>query len=107
MPVVNAYPEPEQARRMGVPLFVDSDADTNAQAIREVDLWCRERGLVRARESHLSTVSTPEGALLRRAICYRPSEAQISGAQQNWADMERRLRSMPETAPLTDSPLED
>jgi len=107
MPIVHVHPEPEQAQRMGTPLFVDSNANTNAQAIREVDLWCRERGLVRARESYLSTVSTPEGGVVRRAVCYRPPEDRVRRAEQAWAEMERRLQSMPETLPIVDSLLED
>ena len=100
MPIIRVHPDPEQARQMGTPLFVDSNADTNAQAIREVDLWCREHGLVRARESYLSTVSTPEGAVVRRAICYQPPVAMERQAAEDFANIKRHVAAMPETAPL-------
>jgi hypothetical protein len=102
MAIVQVHPEPEEAVRRGTPLFVDSDAATNAQAILEVDLWCRERGLVRARESYLRTLRTPEGVLLRRAVCYEPPLAMERQAAEEFANIRQHVAAMPETAPLAE-----
>jgi len=100
MAIVQVHPAPDEAIRLDIPLFVDSDAGTNAQAILEVDLWCEERGLVRARESYLRTLRTPEGVLLRRAICYQPPVAMERQAAEDFANIKRHVAAMPETAPL-------
>jgi len=103
MPIVHVYPEPEEAHRMGVPLFVDSNAEDNIRAIREIERWCREQGLARAQESHLRTLRTEHG-LVRRGICYRPPPAEYEQRELEWAEVLRRRESMPETVPTDDGP---
>jgi hypothetical protein len=107
MPIRHVYPPTQEAIAAGVPMFVWTDAPTNAQAILEIDDWCRQQGLQRARESHLGTLSTVDYGRVWQGICYRPPEAQVKQEQKEWEELKRRLESMPETAPLVDDPLED
>ncbi len=100
MSIVRIVPSEEEAKQPERVIFVDSDAPTNARAILEVDQWCRERGLVRARESYLRTLRTPDGVLVRRAICYRPPLAEDAGAAEAMANIKRHMEAMPETAPV-------
>jgi hypothetical protein len=102
MSIVRVHPDLEQALRTDTPLFVDSDAETNAQAILEVDRWCQARGLVRAKENYLRTLRTPEGVLLRRAICYQPSPAMERREWEEFAEVQRHIAAMPETAPVAE-----
>ncbi len=52
--------------------WFDSDAPTNAEAIREIDAEAARHGLVRTREFWLQTFSMPDGRIVRRGFCYRP-----------------------------------
>jgi hypothetical protein len=52
--------------------WFDSDAVTNADAIREIDAEAAKHGLVRTREYWLQTFSLPDGRVVRRGFCYRP-----------------------------------
>src|SRR5581483_3186103 len=54
--------------------WFDSDAPTNTEAIREIDLEAAKHGLARAREYWLQTFRMPDGRLVRRGFCYRPQE---------------------------------
>ncbi|HJN17642.1 MAG TPA: hypothetical protein QGH10_19205 [Armatimonadota bacterium] len=98
MPIVQTYPPVDEAKRRGVPVFVDSTAENNVDAIREVEDWCRQNGLVRARENHLRTLRTAAG-VVRRGICYEPPVAETEQRRAEWNDMERRRQAMPETTP--------
>jgi len=52
--------------------WFDSDATTNTEAIREIDLEAAKHGLVRTREYWLQTFRMPDGRVVRRGFCYRP-----------------------------------
>lgn len=106
MPIVGTYPPVDEARQRGVPVFVDSTADNNLDAIREVEEWCKSHGLVRARENHLRTLRTDRG-VVRRGICYEPPAAELEQRRSEWNEMERRREAMPETAPDDSSSEED
>ena len=53
--------------------WFDSDAPTNAEAVREIDAEAAKHGLVRTREYWLQTFSLPDGRIVRRGFCYRPA----------------------------------
>ena len=55
--------------------WFDSDAPSNADAIREIDAEAAKFGLVRTREYWLQTFSLPDGRVVRRGFCYRPAPA--------------------------------
>jgi hypothetical protein len=55
--------------------WFDSDASTNAEAIREIDAEAARHGLVRTREYWLQTFTLPDGRIVRRGFCYRPEPA--------------------------------
>ena len=55
--------------------WFDSDAADNAEAIREIDAEAAKHGLVRTREYWLQTFSLPNGQVVRRGFCYRPTES--------------------------------
>ncbi len=55
--------------------WFDSDASTNDQAIREIDVEAARHGLVRTREYWLQTFSLPDGRVVRRGFCYRPEQS--------------------------------
>lgn len=52
--------------------WFDSDAPTNAEAIREIDMQAAKHGLARTREYWLQTFELPDGRIVRRGFCYRP-----------------------------------
>lgn len=52
--------------------WFDSDAPSNAEAIRDIDGEASRHGLVRTREYWLQTFSLPDGRVVRRGFCYRP-----------------------------------
>jgi hypothetical protein len=52
--------------------WFDSDAPSNADAIREIDAEAAKYGLVRTREYWLQTFSLSDGRVVRRGFCYRP-----------------------------------
>jgi hypothetical protein len=107
MPVV--YPSDEELHDLvpEQPFNVDSDAPTNAQAILEVELWCRKRGLVRTAEASLRALRAPDGKVVRRAICYLPSEATRAARDQVWEDLRQHVANMPETPSSVDLSRED
>jgi hypothetical protein len=51
--------------------WFDSDASTNAEAIREIDAEAAKYGLTRTREYWLQTFSF-EDKVVHRGFCYRP-----------------------------------
>jgi hypothetical protein len=55
--------------------WFESDAPTNDQAIREIDVEAAAHGLVRVREYWLQVFSLPDGRLVRRGFCYRPERS--------------------------------
>lgn len=100
MAIVRVLPEEWETDQPWRPVYVDSDAETNAKAIVEVQAWCRQHGLDRARENYLRTLRTEGGVLVRRAICYRPSRDMEEGAAEDFARIRRNVATMPETAPV-------
>lgn len=52
--------------------WFDSDAGSNEQAIREIDIEAAKHGLVRTREYWLQTFKLADGQVVRRGFCYRP-----------------------------------
>ena len=99
MAIVRMLPDVDPAEvAEGQMVLVDSDAPDNARAILEVEQWCREYGLWRADEQHLSTVFA-DGRLLRRARCYRPYGEEVKQRSANSAEIDRRAAAMPLTEP--------
>jgi hypothetical protein len=96
MPIVAVIPSEGRATQQGLPIFVDSDAEDNLRAIREIERWCRERGLARAQESYLRQLRTEHG-LVHRGICYRPPSAETERLREIVEEMEHRVDRMPET----------
>lgn len=78
---------------------VDSDAQTNAEAILEIEEWCRKHGFVRTRENWLSVISRPGGTKVRRGLCYRPSAEEQRQRDLDLKALEDQVRSMPLTKP--------
>jgi len=80
MAIVRTVPEMDVNNLPELPegslILIDSDAPTNAQAILEVERWCRANGLWRAQEANLACVRL-NGEPLRRAHCYRPYRQEI------------------------------
>ena len=81
---------------------VDSDAPTNAEAILEIEEWCREYGFVRARESWLAVIARPDGNQVRRGLCYRPSAEEQRQRDLEVEVLENQVRSMPVTRPSSE-----
>jgi hypothetical protein len=52
--------------------WFESDAESNDQAIREIDAEAAKHGLIRTREYWLHTFKMPDGRVVRRGFCYRP-----------------------------------
>jgi len=82
--------------------WFDSDAQSNTEAIREVDLEAAKHGPVRTREYWLQTFKTPDGRIVRRGFCYRPepwgmaddiaSRRGTESSGQTAAEMVRQMR---------------
>lgn len=88
--------EPEQ------PLMVDSDADSNAHAILEIERWCREHGLTRVQEGWLRKLSLENGTEVYRGVCYRPGGEWDRSRTAAFAEAERTARAMPATRSSVD-----
>lgn len=70
--------KPEEGLDQADQAWFESDAPTNAEAIREIDAEASRHGLVRTREYWLQTFSLPDGRIVRRGFCYRPALSQQS-----------------------------
>jgi hypothetical protein len=95
MAIVSIDPPVRRALKAGLPVLVDSNAPTNADAIIEVERWCGGNGLVRARENWLRRVQRADGTPVWRAVCYRAEPDQTKRTLER---MKRRANTMPETA---------
>ncbi|MBI2300439.1 MAG: hypothetical protein HYU66_16110 [Armatimonadetes bacterium] len=98
MPIVSPRDDELLGLPVEKPIMVDSNAETNALAILEIERWCREHGLVRARENWLRTVLQGE-VRVRRGVCYRPGPGTDEYRELEQA-IEGRVANMP---PTTDS----
>jgi hypothetical protein len=70
--------KPESGLEQAEQAWFDSDAPTNAEAIREIDAEAARFGLVRTREYWLQTFSLPDGRIVRRGFCYRPEPSRLA-----------------------------
>jgi hypothetical protein len=58
--------------------WFESDAPTNAEAIKEIDAEAARHGLVRTREYWLQRFTSPDGRLVYRGFCYRPPVSDLA-----------------------------
>jgi hypothetical protein len=58
--------------------WFESDAESNDQAIREIDAEASRHGLVRVNEHWLQRHRLPDGKIVRRGFCYRPEPTDLS-----------------------------
>jgi hypothetical protein len=97
MAIVRPSEQAVAALELEQPIMVDSDADSNAKAILEIETWCREHQLVRVRENWLRTVREG-GQTFRRGVGFRP-RGDIGEQYQELIDIiEARVADMPETS---------
>jgi hypothetical protein len=57
--------------------WFESDAESNDQAIREIDAEAARHGLVRVNEYWLQKHPLPDGKVVRRGFCYRPEDTNL------------------------------
>jgi hypothetical protein len=76
--IVIVRSKPETALEEADFAWFESDAATNAEAIREIDAEAARYGLVRTREYWLETVTLPDGRVARRGFCYRPEPSDLA-----------------------------
>jgi len=69
--------------------WFESDAESNDQAIREIDAEAARHGLVRVNEYWLQRYRLPDGKMVRRGFCYRPEPTDLIGR------LEARRRAEP------------
>lgn len=81
---------------------VESDAPTNAEAILDIERWCREHGFVRTREHWLMVVDRVDGVRVRRAVCYRPAPDEEEQLQRDVAELAARVAAQPLTPSSAD-----
>jgi hypothetical protein len=93
MPVVEWEPQ-----NLDAPVVVAfSDARDNFEAIKEIDAWAREHGLVRARESWLAPVTRHNRTLFRGACYPAPAADDLARERRALEATERRRNGMPPT----------
>lgn len=69
-------PGPSELDRADQAWF-DSDAESNDQALREIDAEAARHGLVRVNEYWLQKHPLPDGRVVRRGFCYRPEDSKL------------------------------
>ena len=57
--------------------WFESDAQSNDQAIREIDAEAARHGLLRVNEYWLQKHRLPDGRVVRRGFCYRPEDTDL------------------------------
>ncbi len=75
-----------------------SDAETNASAIRDINSWARENGLVRSNESFLNVKLDASGNQLFYGACYRLDTEDSRAADSSLASIRSVRGQMPVTA---------
>jgi hypothetical protein len=93
MPIVEWEPQDLQA-----PVVVAySSARDMFEAIKEIDIWAHERGLVRAKENWLAPVLRQNRSLYRGACYPAPGIAELKMQEANLKEAEKRRAQMPFT----------
>ena len=72
--IVRSNPSTDAALNEADQAWFESDAESNDQAIREIDAEAGRHGLVRVNEYWLQRHPLSDGKFVRRGFCYRPEE---------------------------------
>ena len=75
--IVRSNPGAEKQLDTTEQAWFESDAESNEQAIREIDAAAGAHGLVRVNEYWLQRHRLPDGRWVRRGFCYRPEETDL------------------------------
>src|SRR5687767_3295726 len=75
--VVRSNPSTDAVLDQADQAWFESDAESNDQAIREIDAEAARHGLVRVNEYWLQKHTLPNGKIVRRGFCYRPEESHL------------------------------
>lgn len=75
-------------------VVVESDASTNAEAMRQIEDWAAENGFARTNEYWLRPIRR-EGRTLFQAVCYRLTEEHRAAGAEQIERIRRRTARMP------------